>query len=393
MPGRMRKNSTGVIVDVDDLVLDVLGFTRDEMVGYRSTEFIHPEDHEQAFASWIRLLNDPGVGYTVQVRHRTGSGGWLWLESTNTADPADPTSVHTEMVLIDRPMDDRTSVSSHLLRRLAEALPFGIAQIDSERRVHYRNGRLDDVTGCRDGEQLADVMRAVADTDQPTLEKAVAAVLDGEDSEIEVTLHHPVRGTRRCGVILSALAGRSGYGTTGALLCVTDVTDQVQERDDIMRRAKQDGLTGCLNRVAVTEALHAAVATGAGVATIFIDLDRFKEINDTYGHAAGDRLLTCVGERLRRNSRNCDVGRLGGDEFLVVARDVTTQEQAEQLGRRLARAVRRPVNLGGTPVRPGASVGVAWSADPAVDPDALVTRADEAMYAAKRTRRTRSGVS
>jgi len=137
----------------------------------------------------------------------------------------------------------------------------------------------------------------------------------------------------------------------------------------------------------------ARAGRGEDAAVLCLDLDRFKHVNDTHGHAAGDRLLVTVAERLRRNTRDAHVGRLGGDEFLVVARDVPSVEQAEVLGKRLERAVRRPLKLAGTVTRPGASVGVAWSADPAVEPATLVAAADAAMYEAKKRRRARSGTT
>jgi diguanylate cyclase (GGDEF)-like protein/PAS domain S-box-containing protein len=386
----MSKNATGIIIDVDNLVLDVIGFTRDEMVGRRSTEFIHPDDHELALTSWIQMLGRPGIPSPIQARHRTASGRWLWVEIINTLDESDATLIHTEMRIIDRPPVDRMSVSSHLLRHLAEALPMGIAQIDVERRVVFCNGRLADVTGQTRTEQLSDVFRAVSPDDRVALERAVETVLGGDDTEIEVSLTHPGRGVRSCGVILSALAGRSGYGTTGALLCVTDVTDEAHQRAEILRRAAHDALTGCLNRAGILDVLATAVAQcggGSGVAVLFFDLDRFKHVNDTHGHAAGDHLLVRVAERLRHNTRDAGVGRLGGDEFLVVAHAVPTAEHAELLGKRLARAVRRPLNLGGTVTRPGVSAGVAWTADPAADPAGLVADADAAMYEAKRRSR------
>jgi diguanylate cyclase (GGDEF)-like protein len=382
----LRKNLTGIIVEVDDLVLDVTGFTREEVVGRRSTEFIHSDDHELALTSWIQMIGKPGAPHRIQARHRDAAGRWLWVEITNTLDESDPALVHTEMVLTDPPPVDRTSMSSRLLRHLAEALPMGIAQIDTDRRIVFSNGRLADVTGQPDGAHLTDMLGAVSPADRTVLDRAVESVLGGDDTEIELSLAHPARGERRCGVILSALAGRSGYGTTGALLCVTDITDEAQQRAEILRRAAHDGLTGCLNRAAILDALAEAVAAGGGVAVLFFDLDRFKPVNDTYGHAAGDRLLVAVAERLRLGTRAASVGRLGGDEFLVVARDVPSAEQAERLGRRLQRAIRRPVDLGGATARPGASVGVAWTADQALEPAELIGRADAAMYEAKRRR-------
>jgi diguanylate cyclase (GGDEF)-like protein len=386
----MRKNLTGVIAAVDDLVLDVLGFSRAEMLGHRSTEFLHPDDHEQAFASWVRMLAEPGMPHTVQVRHRNAAGRWLWLQTTNTVDGAEPDLVHTELILIDRPVDDRTTVSSQLLRHLAEALPFGIAQIDNDRRVVYSNGKLEEVIGQAGGDDLAERLGRLLPADRSLVDKALATVLGGGDTEIEVSLTHPVRGLRRCGVRFSPVAGRSGYGTVGALLCITDITDQVQARAEMLRRVRHDDLTQCLNRAAVLDDLADAVAAGTGgVAVVFLDLDRFKQVNDRLGHAAGDHLLRCVAERLRANCRDGGVGRLGGDEFLVVARGIGSAEHAEQLGRRLARAVRQPLHLGGIRTRPGASVGVVWSTDPGEDPAALVAAADAAMYEAKRRRTDR----
>jgi diguanylate cyclase (GGDEF)-like protein len=384
----MRKSAIGVIATVDDLVLDVLGFAREEMVGLRSTEFLHPDDHEQALSSWIRMLAEPGHPYVVHVRHRTATGHWLWVEATNTLDPADPETVHTELVLISPPLSNRTSVSNELLRRLAEALPLGIAQIDSDRRIVFSNGRLADICGPATGDDLADLFATVAPADRDVLAKAVESVLTGADNEIELSLTHPDRGVRHCGVLLSALAGPSGHGTTGALICVTDVTDETQQRADIMHRAEHDGLTGCLNRSAIKETLSRALAECAdtGVAVIFIDLDHFKQINDTYGHAAGDQVLASVAERLRDNCRDAKVGRLGGDEFLVIAHGVPSAERAERLGARLAQAVRRPVAVADAVIRPAASVGVAWSADPAVDGPTLIARADSTMYERKRRR-------
>jgi diguanylate cyclase (GGDEF)-like protein/PAS domain S-box-containing protein len=389
VPGRIRKNLTGVIVEVDDLVLDVLGFGRDEMIGRRSTDFLHPDDHEQAFASWVRMLNDSGVPHTIQVRHRNANGRWLWIEAVNTLDEPDASTVTTELTFVDRPPDDRTMVSNNLLRRLAEALPFGIAQIDTEYRIVFSNGKLDEVTGRSDGDSLAERLGHVVPADLAVLEDAVRTALEGQDLEIEFSITHPDQGVRRCGVILSPLAGRSG-GTSGALLCISDITDQVRERAEIIQLARYDDLTKCLNRPAILDALAGAVG-GSGVAVIFVDLDGFKAINDTYGHAAGDRLLAAVGQRLRQGTRQASVGRLGGDEFLVVVRDVPSADQAEHLGRRLGRAVGRPLHLGATVTRPAASVGVAWSADPATDPSALIAQADEAMYAAKRRGRARAG--
>ena len=122
---------------------------------------------------------------------------------------------------------------------------------------------------------------------------------------------------------------------------------------------------------------------------MFVDLDRFKPVNDELGHAAGDELLAEIGDRLRRAVRDVDlVGRLGGDEFLVVCPGVPDLDTVELISRRIADAVAAPLALAVDHlVRPRASIGVAWAAA-GTDPIQLVARADAAMYDAKRAVRT-----
>ena len=112
---------------------------------------------------------------------------------------------------------------------------------------------------------------------------------------------------------------------------------------------------------------------------------RFKEVNDHLGHAAGDDLLAVVGERLRKAVRSDDlVGRIGGDEFLVVCPKIDGVRQAMQVATRVADTLCHPIRLHATQVLCRASVGVAWSAGANEDADTLVSRADQAMYEAKR---------
>ncbi len=116
---------------------------------------------------------------------------------------------------------------------------------------------------------------------------------------------------------------------------------------------------------------------------MFIDLDRFKSINDGHGHAAGDRVLAIAAERLRTAVRNVDqVGRLGGDEFLVLCPGVESEARALEIAQRLACVLDTTVDLEPGIVELKASVGVAWTAE-AIGGDALVAQADDAMYTSK----------
>ena len=174
------------------------------------------------------------------------------------------------------------------------------------------------------------------------------------------------------------------------MLSIDDVTEASELRAELERRATVDDLTGCLNRASVLRELdrilrhHAAGSPGTAV--VFLDLDGFKEVNDTYGHGAGDRLLTSVATRLHSISRTGDViGRLGGDEFIVVLPSITDVAEATQVGHRLSTALTEPLEVvGGHAVRIRSSIGVAWSGAPDVTAEALTTAADQAMYDSKR---------
>jgi diguanylate cyclase (GGDEF)-like protein len=161
---------------------------------------------------------------------------------------------------------------------------------------------------------------------------------------------------------------------------------------DEARRSLHDQLTGLANRALFRDRLghdlRNAVRTGGLVAVLYLDLDGFKSVNDTYGHAAGDDLLRAVAAELRTAVRESDtVARLGGDEFAISCPSAD-RRAIEQLGDRVRAAVRSAAAH--SPVRHevSASVGVAWNEDPASTVDELLAKADAGMYAAKRAAHT-----
>ncbi|TQS40846.1 GGDEF domain-containing protein [Cryptosporangium phraense] len=159
--------------------------------------------------------------------------------------------------------------------------------------------------------------------------------------------------------------------------------------EELTHRAFHDPLTGLPNRALVHDRLQAALTAGRDarpVAFLLVDLDGFKQVNDVYGHKAGDELLCSVAGRLSACVRQGDtVGRLGGDEFAVILPGLTDSERATDVAARLVDAVRMPVVADGHLVGVGASVGVAY-ADPGANLDDLVRAADTAMYGVKATR-------
>jgi diguanylate cyclase (GGDEF)-like protein len=132
---------------------------------------------------------------------------------------------------------------------------------------------------------------------------------------------------------------------------------------------------------------------GARVALLFIDLDRFKAINDTLGHAAGDTLLTITADRIVAQLRDSDVAaRFGGDEFAVMLQNVSTPVDAAKVADRILRGLHEPMRIAGRQLQVNASIGIALSTHGMTDPAALVRRADIAMYRAKRNGRGRYDV-
>ena len=163
---------------------------------------------------------------------------------------------------------------------------------------------------------------------------------------------------------------------------------QRQERK-LRHRACYDPLTGVLNQSEVRTHLGKAIGNAVRAerlgAAMVIDLDNFKSINDTYGHAAGDAVLRTVAKRLQATVRVGDsVGRMGGDEFVVVLEGVGTREHAAAAARKTSDAVRFALNVDHAVVAVSASIGIALFPAQASDPHNLLKLADQAMYAAKR---------
>jgi len=167
-----------------------------------------------------------------------------------------------------------------------------------------------------------------------------------------------------------------------------DLTEQHLAQERIHRLAHHDTLTGLANRLSLNLRLEQLLAqtrrSGGKAAVLFIDLDHFKKINDTHGHATGDLLLVAVAQRLQELLREVDtIARLGGDEFIVVTDGAITPDEASNIAVRIVDALTSPYHLQGKTVHSGASVGVAMFPDDGEDAGTLMRHADTAMYAAK----------
>jgi diguanylate cyclase (GGDEF)-like protein len=179
-----------------------------------------------------------------------------------------------------------------------------------------------------------------------------------------------------------------GAAPNGYVLIALDVTERSRMEDRIRHMAHHDALTGLPNRSLLEDrlerALRAAERDQVQLALLFVDLDRFKTINDSLGHHAGDRLLRQVSERLLQVVRSSDtVARLGGDEFVVLLPRLLQAQDAQQVADKIREDMQRPFEVDGHELRITPSIGVATYPDGGLDVDTLLRHADSAMYSAK----------
>jgi diguanylate cyclase (GGDEF)-like protein/PAS domain S-box-containing protein len=397
---RIHKTRTAEIVDIDAGVTEILGLTAAEMVGRRSLEFLHPEDHDLAIQAWAALLSDPAAAPRTRVRHCAEDGRWVWFDVThNRCANHEPDCFVADMIDISKEMEAQQALEAReqMLTQLARALPLGVFQVDEDRRLVYVNEGLGAVMRVGVVDDITELLRWVRSDDRHLFLTSLETTSSSEGTtEFDIHLTPPDNPELVvCHVTLRGLGPDTG-SAGGAVGCVADVTEQTMLRRALEDRATFDSLTRCLNRESAMTALDASLRRPPrrhrATAVLFVDLDDFKAVNDRYGHAVGDELLVAVAATISRTVRSHDVvGRIGGDEFLVVLDEVTTQE-ANRAAQRLRAALADdfPLSVGRVPA--SASVGLARADQSISDADGLVIRADSAMYEAKRSGRAASGL-
>src|ERR1019366_2393820 len=173
-----------------------------------------------------------------------------------------------------------------------------------------------------------------------------------------------------------------------------DVTAQIKAEKALAYQVLHDPVTGLANRAALMDRLSQALAAlerqPGRLAVLFVDLDHFKAVNDSFGHDAGDQVLTEVGRRLSHLSRHADtVARLGGDEFVLLCGALRDDDDVDLIGDRIVREIRAPYIEDGRDLSTTSSVGIIVTRDPLTEPEQLIRDADEAMYGVKETGRNR----
>jgi diguanylate cyclase (GGDEF)-like protein/PAS domain S-box-containing protein len=381
-------DETGRITYVSDAVTGLLGYEREDIEGMVGFDFVHPEDMAAVQQVFAAAITCPGPQPPIEFRVRARDGSWHWCEEriTNLLDDPDVRAIVANLtdVTTRREAVNALRAREATYRSIVETAEEGIWIGDSEGHTIFANRKLADMFGLPlEGLEGRSALEFIHADD---LAKGIGALRrrrHGVSDRQELRFH------RSDGAILwTIVSGCPYYDASGAfvgsLAMITDITDRKQAEQELARRALTDELTGLPNRRVLLDRIDHALQRRSPerLAVLFIDLDDFKLVNDSFGHAAGDQLLNAVANRLRSAARRGDtVARLGGDEFVVLCEDVAGAEDVLVVAERLQASLAAPVVVGETRVFVAASIGVALS--PAASADELLRNADAAMYLAK----------
>ena len=279
-----------------------------------------------------------------------------------------------------------------LLTATLDATADGIVVVDADGRIQSWNQRFLDLWSVpvellADGDRVPVVAHVASLVADPVmfLERAAQVGHDPEDETRDLIEFRD----GRCFERFSTPQCIDG-GAVGRVWSIRDVTEQRRLQEELSHQAFHDPLTGLANQALFRDRVDHALARvdrqGGRLAVLFMDLDRFKRVNDSLGHKAGDDLLVAMAERLRGVLRTADTAaRLGGDEFAVLLEDVGEDEEAIATAERMAECMQRPFRPAGREVVVSASIGIAFSS-PGLSGEQLLRNADLAMYSAKRRR-------
>jgi diguanylate cyclase (GGDEF)-like protein/PAS domain S-box-containing protein len=360
----------------------------------RSALQVFPELKEQGIAG---LLERALAGETVtapDVPHRRpGVASTTWLSGTYSPHRDDGGRIVGVVGVLrdvgDRRREERAaSGASAQLRLLVEQSPAGMFVLQDD-RFRFVNPRLSAILGFTAEElyELPSIEKIVAEDDRELFAEQLRLRLEGDRR----TLRHHFRSIRKDGESIEAeITGTAADvdGRPALLGTLTDVTDRKRSEARIAEQVYHDPLTKLPNRVLFLERLELALAQarrhGRRLAIVYLDLDRFKLVNDTRGHSAGDALLQSLALRLKRRLRQVDtLARVGGDEFVILMPDARPAQEMTAVAQKLLEAVSRPFQIGGQPLRISASLGIASFPDDGESAETLMRNADVAMYRAK----------
>ena len=396
----------GRIVHWSALATGLFGWDPDEVLGRTVAETLVPPTyrplHERGVARYAACGRSSMLGRRLKLQALRKDGREVPIELCIRRVDADSTTLLVAFVRdlsSEARAQARTSEAEAFASSVLASLDSHVAVIARDgtilavnerwRRFASENGASPDAVGV--GRSYLEVCAHATSADAPVARQAhvgILAILDGVREHFALEYACDAPDQRRW---FQMVATPLQPPWKGAVVAHTDVTERRLMEEALRAPARADPLTGLPNRVLFRDRLEQALLQrqrdGGRCAVLFIDLDRFKQVNDTLGHAAGDTLLCEVGRRFQERLRKTDtVARFGGDEFVVLLPDVRGGESAAGVARKLLESFEAPFVWEGHSIQAGASIGIVVAPDHGEDDATLLRRADVAMYAAKRAR-------
>jgi len=371
------------IMRIDGMVEHFYGLPVEALIGEAGMKFLHPDCHDACVESWLAVHADPDAIRTINLCIERPDLTTIWCSCTimNRLAGSDAAIVYvchdiTERLRQEAALRD----SQEQFATLAAELPDAVVRADAEGRVEYSNARWSElVAPIGEVNALRDLVehdaRELIDETLRTLVRSTGASAGAATIEVR-----SADGDRSLQLSLRAV-GDPGGGKRTVIGSVHDITATAELR----QRAEYDPLTNALNRDSFERRLAEAMAEETDVLLVFVDLDNFKMVNDRFGHAAGDRVLIAVADRLQRAVRPTDqVARFGGDEFVILCHGAVPESESG-ICDRIGAMLSEPLELEGGRWVPTASLGTALASTDETIAD-VIARADGAMYQAKRAR-------
>ncbi|MCB1010426.1 MAG: diguanylate cyclase [Microthrixaceae bacterium] len=369
---------------------ELTGAPPEAALGDRWMTLVHPGDRAEVVGAWWTAVQyDAVFDRRFRIQRPDGTETAVRGTAERVVDELGRTVGWTGSVQLDADVDPswttaRTRSDNGRFEQAFDRSPIGMALTTLEGQYVRVNQAMCDLLG-RSHSDLLDT--SVLDTTHPedlnrTVDAAVE-LLDGTTPSFSLEKRFvSVDGlpvwTRATTTLLRGEDGEPRHFLTQ----VEDIEERRQLMQQLHQAAIHDPLTGLANRAGLEEYIDTLVP-GTDIGVIALDLDRFKYVNDSAGHAAGDEVLRVVADRIVSAVRMVDhTARTGGDEFMVVCPDLTSDHDLAAMAGRLVAAICEPIEVGDGQVRVGASVGVAKG--PSTDVPELRIRADEASYRAKR---------
>lgn len=370
---------------------------------------LHPDDRRRVVEQIAHCVREQ-IPFDCEYRMVRADGETIivWDRETIVRD-AHGEPVTSQGVLVDmtdlRRAETALTDSEHLNRAVVEALDEGVVVLDGAMNVLSSNASAVRLLGPDPSELVhaSSLSEPISFGDGTPLDRAVGpgrSVMSSGRTLRDVLLRvaRPDGDERWISANYTSLGADPAGEARGVVISFADVTDRRRTQETIARLAYHDQLTGLPNRAQLNQQLPSALArarrTGRAAAVLSLDVDRFKTVNDSLGHAAGDDLLRQIAERLAGRTRAGDLLlRNGGDEFMVLLFDLggDARDIAHRVATDLVAALEAPFVVNGLEFELGASVGIALYPPDGEGPAELLKRADAALYAVKRTGRGRAG--